>query len=118
MLNMAVDSTGKNNVTSVFIDMYSITEGDVTNIPMDVTMKTEVPVQINDVNDIKNSIAQVMSITLICTGVAIMLINIFVIAIFVVHKWMKSNANIIICSMAITDLLAGADIKLSPVILQ
>ena len=109
MGNRVVDSTDKNTMTGVFIDMYNVTKDDVMNVPMDVINRTEVPMQLNDVKNIRNSIAQVMSITLICTGVAIILINIFVIAIFVVHKWMKSNANIIICSMAITDLLAGAD---------
>ena len=48
-----------------------------------------------------------MSRILMCVGIATLLLNTFVIIIFAAVKWMRSNANIIICSMAITDLLAG-----------
>jgi hypothetical protein len=40
-------------------------------------------------------------------GIATLLMNSFVLAIFAANKRMRSNANIILCSMAVTDLLAG-----------
>ena len=51
--------------------------------------------------------ARVMNITLMTVGIATVLMNIFVITIILAYKWMRSNANLIIGSMAITDLLAG-----------
>ena len=50
---------------------------------------------------------RVMSITLMTIGLGTVIMNVLVITIFVSYKWMRSNANVIICSMAVTDLMAG-----------
>jgi hypothetical protein len=49
----------------------------------------------------------VMSITLMSIGVATVLLNIFVIVIILTYTRMRSNANVINCSMAVTDLMVG-----------
>ena len=102
----------------------SVDVGDIKDVSVDVGrtaetftrmgIVTDLPVNIGNVTDMfveteydMANFAQIMSVTLICTGVAIIFINIFVISIFMVHKRMRSNANIIICSMAVTDLLTG-----------
>ena len=50
---------------------------------------------------------KVMNITLMSIGVATILLNSFVIILILCFKSMRSNANIILGSMAFTDLLAG-----------
>lgn len=50
---------------------------------------------------------QVMKITLLIIGSATVLLNIFVIILILSVKSLRSNANIIIGSMAVTDLFAG-----------
>ena len=111
--------TRMDNVTKAFTEMDNITEiltrmDNVTETFTGISNATETFTGMSNVTDMLvepenfvGNMAQVMSIILICTGVAIILINIFVISIFMKHKWMRSNANIIICSMAVTDLLAG-----------
>ena len=72
-----------------------------TSAPMDNnTDATAVPIS-------NGSAAKVMNITLMTIGTATVLMNIFVITIILAFKWMRSNANIIIGSMASTDLLMG-----------
>ena len=85
------------SISKVTMDTAIIT----TNLPMDnSTNATTVPIS----ND---SQAKFMNITLMTIGAATVLMNIFVITIILVFKWMRSNANIIIGSMAVTDLLMG-----------
>ena len=99
-------------LTDVFTEMTNTTDvlremANTTDVPKEIGNVTDLFMDMDNVSDIMNSIAQVMSVTLICMSVAIILMNIFVIVIILIHKWMRSNANIIICSMAITDLLGG-----------
>ena len=75
---------------------YSVT----TYVSLENTSVTAEPTY----NDI---MPKMMNITLMVIGIATVLMNIFVITIILVFKWMRSNANIIIGSMAVTDLLMG-----------
>ena len=102
------------NMTDVFTDMRNTTDvltywSNMTDGPMTVGKQnmTDEFLEMDNVRDVMNHMTEMMSIVLIYIGVAIIITNSFVISIFMVHTWMRSNANIIICSMAITDLLGG-----------
>jgi hypothetical protein len=65
----------------------------------------------------ENVMAAVMNVTLLSIGTATILLNVFVISLVAVNRWMRTNANtnvtsnvnvnVIICSMAVTDLVMG-----------
>ena len=62
---------------------------------------------VSDTSTSENLVSRVMNITLLSIGVSTVLMNVFVICIMLMYKFVRSNANIVIGSMAVTDLLAG-----------
>ena len=77
-----------------------------TNISDASVIKSEANVTTN-MDDAGSHVSRVMNITLLSIGVSTVLMNTFVICIMLMYKFMRSNANIVIGSMAVTDMLAG-----------